>query len=627
MTKRNLNFIFSIFFFGTLQSQTDSIINNLEEVLVKTKKISKSKLIGLKSVKISNNEIIKNPLNLTNLLRFNSPISIRDYGNGGVSTARFRGTSATNTLVLWNGLPINAVGNGQTDLNAFSVTTADEIVVTSGGGGVAYGSGAIGGVLEVKDNLYFEKKQQYQLFTSYGSFNTTSNFFKLNLSNNKWSSKFAISFNNSTNNYIYLDKRFRNNNGSLFSNENGSFTNYSVNFSLGYQFSKKNTLSFYTTKYYGNRFFSAGLPNPNSGSERNEDLNQRNLIKWQHSKKRVKQELNIAYLTQGYRYYNNKDATTFSFGKSKNTNINYNLNYSFSEKIKGFLGAVFDNIEGETNDIVPKTRKSVVANSGFSFKPNQLWLISINGRQEYNSDFNLPPALSVALEHNFSNNFQLNANISQNYRVPSFNELYWPKVGNLNLIPEVSLQGELGANYNFKNLSFSGTFFYINIKDKIIWRPSFNSNIWSPLNVDAANHRGFEAYAKYSYQISKRKRIQFITNYTLAIAQDKKSGSILPFSPKHLWNFNIDFSYRKIHLYLQNLYQSKVFTNPINIDVFALDKLSFANLGSIYTLHKSLNKELSLGIHINNIFNTVYYFSNLRPMPGINFNIHINYKF
>ena len=272
--------IFLLFFVNTLFSQKDTIpVNKLKEVIVNGKIRTIGKRIGAESITIDEKQVVKNPINFTNLLRYNSPISFRDYGNGGVSTARFRGTSASNTLVLWNGIPINAIGSGQTDFNSLSANISDNIIVQSGGNSTEFGSGAIGGTVRLNDELNFTKHKKFHLFSSFGSYNTTSNFFKSSFGDEKWSVKLASTVNYSDNDYTFIDDRYKDTNGDLLKNENGTYKNYGISFNIAHKFSSKNTLAFYTTGYYGNRLFSDGLPNPSAGSERNEDFNQRNLLK------------------------------------------------------------------------------------------------------------------------------------------------------------------------------------------------------------------------------------------------------------------------------------------------------------------------------------------------------------
>ncbi|WP_343329884.1 TonB-dependent receptor plug domain-containing protein [Polaribacter staleyi] len=621
-----LSFLFLLCCANTAFAQKDTIANKLKEIVVIAKKEQKHKILGLKKLKIVTSQIIKNPINLTNLLRYNSPISLRDYGNGGVSTARFRGTSASNTAVLWNGISINAVGSGQTDFNSLSASISDEIIVHSGGGSIDYGSGAIGGTVHLNDNLSFKKHKDFYLFSSYGSFNTTSNFFKANVGTGKWAVKFAATLNYSDNDYTFIDTRYKNSDGSLLKNENGVYKNYGVNFSLGYQFSSKNKLYFYTTGYYGDRLFSDGLPNPAAGSERNEDFNQRNLLKWKYSFSNFTQTLNVAYLTQEYRYYDDKNATDYVFGKSKNYNINYNLKYRFSNYLKMETSLIYDENRGTTNEVFSKKRTLFAGIAKVTFKPTEKLTTAINFRKESNSDFEVPLLVSVAAEQEITDNLALKANVSTNYRIPTFNELYWPVVGNLDLIPEESVQGEIGASFKKKNIAITTSLFYIHLKHKILWLPTAASNLWRPRNVGDVTHSGAETAVKLSKKINEHS-FNFSTNYTFTLAKNKETDTFLPYAPKHLLNFNLDYEYKKISFFMQHLYQSKVYTNEINLDFYSLESLNVTNFGGDFKVFENKKNKIKIGFKVNNIFNNVYYFSNLRPMPGRNYNININYKF
>ncbi|WP_233900258.1 TonB-dependent receptor plug domain-containing protein [Tenacibaculum piscium] len=625
-----------ILFFITFYSfaQKDSISNVLAEVVVLADKgkikSNNSNRISVKSIKITDKQRVKNPLNLTNLLRYNSPIAFRDYGNGGVSTARFRGTSASNTLVLWNGIPINSIGSGQTDFNALSANVSDNIVVQSGGNSTEFGSGAIGGTVHLNDEINFKKHKKFHLFSSYGSFNTTSNFFKSSFGDQKWSVKLASTFNYSQNDYTFIDKRYKDINGDLLKNQNGNYKNYGVNFNIAHQFNSKNKLAFYTTKYYGNRLFSDGLPNPSAGSERNEDFNQRNLLQWNYKySSQFKQLLNIAYLTQEYRYYTNKNATDFSYGKSKTTHINYDVTYKSSNILSFNYKTVFENIIGNNsvnNSERTKKRNSLAFIGSVKYQPLKKIVTSLQLRKELNSDFNVPFSVFIASEYQIVSELKILANFSTNYRVPTYNEMYWPIVGNLHLVPENSVQGETGISYKNKNIELKSTLFYIHINDKILWLPAGGSNLWRPKNVNDVVHKGIESFISFQKKIADH-RFAISSNYTFTTAKNIENNKILPYAPKHLWNFTADYSYKKISVFLQSLYQTKVYTNEINLDFYALKKVNVQNIGLNFNLSTKTTKLPILGITVNNIFNKVYYFSNLRPMPGTNFNININYKF
>ena len=58
-------------------------------------------------------------------------------------------------------------------------------------------------------------------------------------------------------------------------------------------------------------------------------------------------------------------------------------------------------------------------------------------------------------------NIFLRANASKNYRVPTYNDLYWPGQGNINLIPETAVQSEFAVTYKKNKISADLGVFYI----------------------------------------------------------------------------------------------------------------------------------------------------------------------
>ncbi|WP_152286462.1 TonB-dependent receptor plug domain-containing protein [Flavicella marina] len=608
-----------------VENSLDSI-QKIKTVEIVATKFHSETVLGQKTVEISEAEIVRNTSNFTELLRYNSPIAFKDYGNGGTSSARFRGTSATNTVVLWNGININSVGSGQTDFNALSANTSDQIIIKSGGGSVTYGSGAIGGTVHLNDLLDFKQHQDFQLFTSYGSFNTSSNFFKANLGTGKWAVKLSGTYNSSDNDYEYIDTRYTDEDGNPLFNENGAYKNYGIDFSVGYEFSDVNKIYFFTTGYYGDRLFSDGLPNPSAGSERNEDLSQRNLLKWTAKFGGFSQQINFGYLTQEYRYYNNKDAEMYDFGRSKRFLIDYSLDYRISNVWNLKYLMLYENTNGDTNQINPKIREALSFGGMVTCKPTDSFIANISIRNENNSDFEVPLAASLSVEQKIFRSIWLKGNLSSNYRVPTYNEMYWPVVGNDALIPEKAKQGELGLEFDKFDIRLNATAFYIHIEDKIIWKPAGNTNLWTPLNLKTVVNKGAEFFLGYDKILGKHS-IHFSGNYTFTLSENLDNGKALPFAPKHLVNYNIEYGYDRVKLYFQDLYQSEVFTNELALEFYSLAPVRVMNLGVDYALLQNKDHELILGGKVNNIMNEVYYFTNLRPMPGRNNTININYKF
>ena len=99
--KRQLLFLLVCMVANTIRSQNDSTRTMLKEVIVVADKRIQENATGYKIRTLNDSIILRNTASFTTLLRFNSPIYFKEYGAGGTSTASFRGTSASNTAVIW----------------------------------------------------------------------------------------------------------------------------------------------------------------------------------------------------------------------------------------------------------------------------------------------------------------------------------------------------------------------------------------------------------------------------------------------------------------------------------------------------------------------------------------------
>src|SRR5690242_16953941 len=82
--------------------------------------------------------------NLSDKLSTAVPLYLKSYGNNQLSTISIRGTTASQTAVLWNGININSPTLGQSDLALLPLYLFDELSIRYGGSSALYGSDAIG---------------------------------------------------------------------------------------------------------------------------------------------------------------------------------------------------------------------------------------------------------------------------------------------------------------------------------------------------------------------------------------------------------------------------------------------------------------------------------------------------
>ncbi|MEM7468475.1 MAG: TonB-dependent receptor [Pseudomonadota bacterium] len=113
---------------------------------------------------------------LASLLAQEANLEIRSVtGNDKFSGIDIRGqgdTFSSNVLVLVDGVRLNAPDLSGADFSAVSLGQIERIEVIRGGGGVRYGNGAVGGVINIITKDAKAKGMMLDASASYGSFNT-----------------------------------------------------------------------------------------------------------------------------------------------------------------------------------------------------------------------------------------------------------------------------------------------------------------------------------------------------------------------------------------------------------------------------------------------------------------------
>lgn len=557
---------------------------------------------------LSDSILKKNGGRLTQLLNYNSSIYFRENGLGMVSSASFRGTTAQQTAVLWNGININSQLNGQTDFNTVNTRVFDNITVRTGGGSVLFGSGAIGGSIHLNDRLRFGKGLTHDLGFSYGSFNTLDAAYKGGYSNEKFSVKLGLARLSTDNDYKFP--------GEDGSNLNGQFYNNNANLSVAYKLNDKNILKFYSYIFDGERHFS--LIRPNENKTKYHDLNTRNLLEWDGFYGNFISKLKVAYVTEHYKYYQNLESDDYTDGEAKSSIGKYDLAYKLTAN--AVLNAVVDvtHTTGSGSSI-PENSRTIGAFS-LLYKHKVLSGLSyeLTARKEITENYESPFLFSAGALVKISKVYSVRATASKNYRIPTFNDLYWAGSGNLDLQPETSMQYELGNNFKIGALEVGVTGYYNDITDMIQWVPQ--GALWKPINTQQVKTYGLEANLAYRYNIDKH-TFSLQTNYAYTISKDEATGNQLAYVPYHKGTLSLGYHYKRINVSFQTLYTGMVYILTDNHPDYVVDGYVVGNLGFSVNPFKAYNFET--GIQINNIWNKAYESITNRIMPGTNFNLFI----
>ncbi len=551
---------------------------------------------------------LANSLSLPQLIEQNSSVFIKEYGRGMLASISMRGTGAAHTQIVWNGIPVNSILTGQTDLNTFSPAGFERIILKKGGSSVSYGSGAIGGVLIFEDQMHFQKYFELQNQTKLGSFMTGLNHFKIVNANNRFYTKLNVRLQKSENNYPYPDYPVV--------NENGAYQGIDYGLVAGWRLNRQNRFYFKSKISYWDRETSRTLYMP-----QNAKLitgNQRFISGWQYRHKHFFSQTDVAYLYENYQYFFNKSIDEHSDSHSQTYWLKNLLTWQPNNRQKIIIGNEY-NRQQATGDHFNRHQRDNYAL--FAIWSHQIarWSYRLKLRQDFSSGIKIP--LTGAIESIYTlNKYQnIRANISRNFRLPTFNDLYWTPGGNPDLHPEDSFSFEAGYDFNNTQTAFHITGFYINSQNLIKWTPG-NNGLWQPINFEQVVYKGVEISGKQKIKITPKIFIEDEIHGTYQSAINQKSHKVLAFTPQWVGQNTLNLRFSKFLWTYHYRYQGKIYTTTSQTKFLPAYHLHNVSLTYRY------NRHFKFRINVNNLLNTYYENVPTRPQPGRNYEFIINFK-
>jgi iron complex outermembrane receptor protein len=591
-----------------IMAQNDSVYI-MEEIVISDTQLKD--FSNSQSVQNLNDSVIRrNSPSLSSLLQYNTVIYFKENGLGMVSSPSFRGTTAQQTAVIWNGININSQLNGLTDFNTVNIRDFNSIAVRAGGGSVIYGSSAIGGSIHLNNDISFKRKFSNEVRLDYGSFNTLGANYNMTAAYDKFSANISISRNSSDNDYEFP--------GYNIKNENGEYYNTSFTTGFGYKINDRHSLKLYSYVYEDDRHFPRTIVAPSRSKYKN--LNTRNLLEWTAQFEKFTSKLKAAYLTEEYKYYENYQRETFEFGEVKTFIGKYDLTYNVTHSIT--LNSILEYTQNNGDGTGVSLHKrnigagSLLLKHAFTDKFNY----ELGIRKEVTDVYDSPMLFSFGTDYDVSKFYSVRINASRNFRIPTFNDLYWEGSGNPDLKPETSYQAELGNEFRYKGATLSITGYYIKLTDMLRWVPGVS--IWGPENVGKVNTYGVEAILGYEKAFGDS-RINLNGTYAYTKSHEEGETEQLIYIPFHKATASLAYSYKNITAYYRHLFTGEVFTTSDNSS--KIDPYNVSNIGAEY--HFSLLSGLDIGFQVLNLWNEEYENVAMRPLPGRNYNMYINFKF
>lgn len=582
---------------------------------------------------------------LSHLLIQHSPVFIKTYGPGGSASASFRGTTASHTLVLWNGFQLNSPSLGEVDFSTIPVFFTDEISL-QWGSKTSANSGGLGGAVNIANKHKFNDGLILDVKQTYGSFNTWGSYVTAGYSGNNFIARIKAYRNSSDNDFTY------NNIATIphqeMQQKNADFVDYGVMPELHLRM-KKSTLSVVSWNQWSHRNYPQIMPNVfNNTKEYADNDFSRNFISYKTYWNSGRVELKSAYFHEEQDYSletytsNNYPVTQITaLNKSDVFRQIVDLQQDLYASWKLYAKVQYDYESVKSSSYNQSSHSSSPKRSILSF------YAAVDGKVYKDLDMRLTlrndlvnaksegffPTATMVYRVPFVKGLNFNMGYSHNYRNPSLNDLYWNPGGNENLKSEKGKTFDFDVNYNYEkedfNLDIKAGLYYSKVKDWIQWVPT-NYRYWTPKNVSDVLARGLELhfrasyrYALWDFSLSGNYVYSHTTDESEYAQQYGSNGKQLIYIPLHHANA---FAEAKWNTW--NMTYSMEFTGErktsMNDNEFFAYQLPYYMLHHI-TLGKQLNR-FRLELRINNITDEEYQTVLWRAMPGRSYEVYLGFK-
>ncbi len=611
------------FLFSLLNAQNDSLYKQsfLPEVSIIEQKWELSSLgqetIRLDSIKqkIFFNQRVSEWLEMEGLFY------IKNYGLGQLNTISYRGNTANQSQILWNGVPIQSPFNGTSDYSQIPITSMN-VSMLRGANPALWGAGA-GNSLLLTPNWVNPYKVQFQQQIGSFGLNQQSLFYQPHFQNHKIQIQAYRMFSN--NNFSYINREKWGSPQETL--KHAQTQNYGLQ--LDYKtFFKKNIFEFHLWKHQSQNQIPSVLTSDTS-AQNQKDSNLRLQVNYQTFLGKIKFSSQQSYLRDKL-YYEDSIAQIFSDYLSHQWFSDHYFQYSNS---KNFIQLQIQNhwILPETNSsmVLPKIwqRHSFIGTYQFQTQ-NKKWKHHFTFRQENIQNQWILPILNFSGNWNFISNGYIKASLGNTYRYPSLNDLYWQVGGNPNLKPEKGFQYEATIGYKKSYYQFQITYYSGNYQDLIIWLPS--GSIWTAQNMNQTQSQGLEFWGKTFFHYRKHQWILEISGFyghsiltQERFQNDEAYLKQLIYQPRYRWSSQFTWKFKNIFLQYQQVWNSYVYYTTDNSEW--LPDFFIGNVVSSYQFFYK-NHEISANFQLRNLWNLEYQVMKNRPMPGRNYLLGIQWR-
>jgi len=406
---------------------------------------------------------------LEDLLRREGGIQLsRNGAPGQNASVLIRGSGASNTLVLIDGVRIGSATLGQTDLSTISLAQVERIEIMRGPGSSLYGADAIGGVVNIVTRR--GEGATYAHGNLAGGNHASAEGYAA-VSGAAAGFDYALSLSGETSNgvsAIVPGDVF-----GLYNPDDDGFSRYGLQLAGGYSWQPGQRIGLsYNASQNRSQFDSAEYPPPNflpdpSPDFRNRTTTQLTTLQYQGDVATdwvalLRGSYQSDRLSSGANFISRYDTTR------RQITAQATWTPSAQHQVVGAVDLLTESIVSSDFSAPDRDNTGLVLGYTGRFGAQKL---QADLRWDHNSVYENQTTGKLGWGMDVAPGWAVRAVAGTAFRAPTFNDLYYPDYGVVTLSPERSRSIEAGLNYQAEQTSVAATAYYNKVSDLIGYQP------------------------------------------------------------------------------------------------------------------------------------------------------------
>ncbi|MGC6480213.1 MAG: TonB-dependent receptor plug domain-containing protein [Flavobacteriaceae bacterium] len=574
--------------------ETRQVTSVLNEVILQSSRIEIPFSDDARNISIVSKEDIQQSgaQSLAELLQNVAGIDIRRRGIQGMQADLYiRGGSFDQTLLLIDGVRVDDPQTGHHTLNlALPLEVLERIEILKGPAARIYGANAFTGAINLVTKNPESTIQEVE--TEYGAFE--QQHYRVLLANGTPDSGWITQYSHRRSDGYRYNTDFTNHN--LFLKGNGQFNQKPVQL----------IASFQSRQFGANGFYAS--PAAIDQYEETQGSLVALTSRWQSSDWVFKPRLYWRRNQDMYEYIRNRPDIYRNLHISNKLGFALDT-YTVSDWGKTGLGIDVNRVTIASNNLGNRKRNTLTTyiEHRFEFYSRRL-SITPGAALNYFSDFgtHLFPGIDIGLR---LNRFQIFSSVGYTYRIPTYTDLYYADrttIGNADLAPEEALNGEIGFNWDGKNIQIGGAIFIRSSENLIDYTKTTADALWEANNIQDLRTSGLELDAQTDFAFGS---INNKLDVAYTYLNDELKAAEVPFS-----RYSINSLKHHFTANWTSFWTSK-FQTQIN---YRFAQRESALVDPYHLVDGNVRWQLgqwTLSAGFYNIFNTEYTETNLVPMP------------